>query len=68
MNVLLHCIVLRVSIVHSKLCACARVQVVKRAHTRKLGAHKTFPLKNLFCTYFMHNAQLHIFLYTDESW
>ena len=28
--------------VPSKLCACARTQVVRRAQTRKQGAHKTF--------------------------
>src|SRR6218665_1780425 len=36
----------------SKLCACT--QVVRRAHTRKLGVHINVPSKNAFCTYFIH--------------
>jgi len=40
--------------VPSKLCACARTRVVRRAHTQKFGAHINVPSKNVFCTYFMH--------------
>ena len=33
---------------------CTRTQVMRRAHTRKLGAHINVPFNNVFCTHFMH--------------
>ena len=43
----------RINVNPSELWACARTQVMRRAHTRKLGAHLNVSSKNPFCTYFI---------------
>jgi len=45
------------------MCACARAQAVRRAHTRKLGVHLNIPSKNV-CA---HNF-IHVVPSKDESW
>ena len=37
--------------VPSKLCVCAHTQAMRRAHTRKLGAHIYVPFKNVYAVY-----------------
>ena len=43
-----------VDIVPSKLCVCARTQVVRQAHTRKFSVHINVPSKNVPCSHFIH--------------
>jgi len=47
----------------AQLRMCARTQVVRQAHTRKLRVHKNVPSKNVFCTYFIH-----VIPNSDEFW
>src|SRR6218665_774418 len=37
---------------------CARTQVVKRAHTEKLGAHSNVPFENAFAHYYFIHVTL----------